>query len=107
MAYFEKIIHRPAHARTRKEARETYAGYEIKRDVKNEINYANVQSMYSCFYGGIDPRRRTEMADGGMVKEDRQAMSNLPTKGYQRQYPSTGYYSNPYIQTSLKDEREE
>lgn len=103
MAQLEKILHGKVSSKTRKEVREVYHGYEVKRDLKNDLNYARVQELYSSFYGGIDPRRRTEMADGGMIQEDQQAMSNLPTEGYQVQYPRTGFYSNPYIQTSDKE----
>lgn len=104
MAKLEKILHGKVRERSRKEVRDVYHGYEVKRDIRNAVNYANVEEMYSCFYGGIDPRRRMEMADGGMVQEDQNAMSNLPTKGYQTQYPRAGYYSNPYIQTSVKED---
>jgi hypothetical protein len=45
----------------------------------------------------VDPRRRQELADGGMVREDRGAMANLSPKAISHEYPRLGYYSNPYI----------
>lgn len=45
----------------------------------------------------VDPRRRQELADGGMVREDRNAMANLSPKAISHEYPRLGYYSNPYI----------
>lgn len=104
MARLERIIKAPVRERSRRGVREVYKDYEVKREVKNINNYLNVQELASCFYGGIDPRRATEMADGGMIREDQNAMSNLPTKGFQREYPRTGFYSNPYIQTSVKED---
>jgi len=90
-------------ARSRQQARESYAVYAEKEALKNDMNYMRIQEAYSRFYAGIDPRRKKEMADGGMVQEDRQAMANLPEQGYQRQYPRAGYYANPYIQDSEMD----
>lgn len=44
-----------------------------------------------------DPRRRQELADGGMVREDRNAMANLSNRAISHEYPRLGYYSTPYI----------
>lgn len=44
-----------------------------------------------------DPRRRQELADGGMVREDQAAMANLPRQAIHHEYPRLGYYSSPYI----------
>lgn len=44
-----------------------------------------------------DPRRRQELADGGMVREDQNAMANLSTRAVHHEYPRLGYYSSPYI----------
>lgn len=45
---------------------------------------------------GIDPRRRQEMADGGIVREDQRAMANLPARAIHHQYPKLPFYSTPY-----------
>lgn len=45
----------------------------------------------------MDPRRRQEMADGGMIREDDKAFANLPAQAIHHEYPSLGYYSTPYI----------
>jgi hypothetical protein len=96
-------LHKPARAKNRKEAREVYFNYEMKRDDSNQFNYDRVKDLESKFYGGIDPRRRVEMADAGMISEDQTAMSNLPEKGYQQEYPRTGFNSMPYIDDSTKE----
>lgn len=51
----------------------------------------------SYYWHGIDPRRKQEYADGGMVSEDKMAMSNLSEKGYQLQYPKVSFYATPNI----------
>ena len=96
----DAALHKKAHAYTRDDALEVYKNYEVKRDMVNQAAYANVDSQFSYMYAGIDPRRKSEMADAGMVAEDRKAMANLSNDGYQRQYPKAGYYSNPYIDDS-------
>lgn len=50
----------------------------------------------------VDPRRRQELADGGMVREDRRAIANLPERASHYEYPRLGYYSNPYIDSITK-----
>lgn len=91
-----------AHAKSREQVVQSYENYNVKQDMKNQYDYERVQSAYSSFYAGVDPRRKKEMADAGMVKEDRNAMANLSGVGYQKQFPRAGYYSNPYIQDSVK-----
>jgi hypothetical protein len=44
-----------------------------------------------------DPRRRQELADGGMVREDQNAMANLSPRAIHHEYPRLPYYSSPYI----------
>jgi len=96
-------LHKLARAKNRDEAREVYHNYEMKRDDSNQFNYDRVKDLESKFYGGIDPRRRFEMADAGMIHEDQTAMSNLPSKGYQQEYPRTGFNSIPFIDDSTKE----
>lgn len=81
-----------------------YGNSEVKGEQYSNRAYDRVDEMYSSFYAGLDPRRRQEVADGGMVKEDRGAMANLSNKPVHREYPPAGYYSNPYLDDS-KEER--
>jgi hypothetical protein len=96
-------LHRPVKERSRKQVEEVFSTMEIKRDIRNQFNYDRVQDIYSSFYAGLDPRRRTEMADGGMVKEDPRAMANLSPEFIHREYPRSGFYSSPYIDDSVKE----
>lgn len=52
-----------------------------------------------------DPRRRQELADGGMVREDERAMANLPRQAIHHEYPRLGYYSTPYIDSLGRKKR--
>lgn len=90
--------------KSRKRVLKEYSGFEELNDYKNVDNLERSQNMYSAFYGGVDPRRRGEMAAGGMVKEDDTKMSNLSEKFIHREYPQFGYNSSPYIDdTMIKD----
>jgi hypothetical protein len=60
----------------------------------------------SPYYQGVDPRRRCEDADGGMVREDRQEMANLSRVAIHHQYPTAGYYTNPYIDSVVRGKDE-
>ena len=59
--------------------------------------YERIENMKSSFYGGLDPRRRQEVSDGGMIEEDPKAMANLPRQARHLEYPSAGFYTTPYI----------
>lgn len=88
----------------RKEAEKRYTSLYDKDRAKQDFDYARVETLYSSFYAGVDPRRRIEMADGGMIQEDNNGLANLPTKGYQRSYPRAGFDSSPYIDDSVMGE---
>lgn len=98
----EKLI-RKSHAKSRQEAMRVYENMEMKEEGRNNYNYAQTSELYSKFYAGLDPRRRTEMADAGMVKEDDNAMANLSPAVIHREYPRSGYYSNPFIDDSVEE----
>jgi len=58
---------------------------------------ARVQNPRSDFFGGIDPRRRQENADSGMIRPDMNAMANCPRQAIHHEWPIVSYYQNPYI----------
>ena len=78
---------------------------EVDKNLNNE-NWqmqgdmlARIKNMQNAFYAGLDPRRRKEVADSGMIQEDHRAMSNLPENFTHTEYPTrkTAFYSDPYI----------
>ena len=50
-------------------------------------------------YAGMEPRRRQELEDAGMIHEDHMAIANLPQNVMIKQYPRTG----PYMPEDLDD----
>ena len=87
----------------RDEMLSVYGNVEIKSEEYSNRAYDRVEEMQSSFYAGLDPRRRQEAADGGMVKEDKAAIANLSEKPVHREYPPAGYYANPYLDDSVEE----
>lgn len=54
---------------------------------------------YDEAYAGQDARRTQEMQDGGMIREDRSAIANMPQEVMMKPYPKTG----PYMPENLDD----
>jgi hypothetical protein len=50
-------------------------------------------------YAGMDPRRRQELEDAGMIREDHRAVANLPQEVMIKPYP----YNSPYLPEGLDD----
>lgn len=50
-------------------------------------------------YAGMEPRRRRELEDAGMIHEDHRAIANLPQEVMIKPYPMTG----PYMPEELDD----
>lgn len=69
----------------------------------SELALERARLVGSSYFAGADPRRRKEMADAGLVQEDRQAIANLPTKAIHHEYPRFGYDSTYYIADSIID----
>lgn len=63
--------------------------------------------MENEFYAGVDPRRKIELAEGGMVREDRNAMANLPRQAIHCEYPQAPFYNSQYIDDTVRGEDNE
>lgn len=50
-------------------------------------------------YAGMEPRRRQELEDAGMIREDHSQIANLPQQVMMKPYPKTG----PYLPEGLDD----
>jgi hypothetical protein len=61
-----------------------------------------VRDMRSEFFAGIDPRRKWEVADAGMVQEDDTAMANLSMTPVHEEYPTFAFYDNPYSDDTME-----
>jgi hypothetical protein len=51
-------------------------------------------------YAGMEPRRRQEMEDYGMISEDDRAIANLPQNVMIKPYPRTGPYNPEMLNDS-------
>jgi hypothetical protein len=83
-------------ALSRKQSRETDKDMQSMERAQSQDKLLRVRDMRSKFFGGIDPRRKWEVADAGMVQEDQSAMSNLSMDFVHTEYPTFSFYSNPY-----------
>src|SRR5690349_20121454 len=81
----------------RSEARFEYGRVQQENQQLQRTVEKREQDIGSYYWHGIDPRRKQEYADGGMVAEDRNAMANLSEQGYQAQYPKVAFYGSPNI----------
>jgi hypothetical protein len=83
---------------TRRENRDRYEGMLAYSTAYSMMNIRRTFNAMNDFYCGTDPLRRQELADGGMVREDQNAMANLPEQAIHCQYPNQ-YFANlsPYI----------
>jgi hypothetical protein len=88
---------KPGKQKTRREVRESTAVWERKQEERQRFNFERVKVEDSPLYAGIDPRRRREVADSGMVQEDQNAVANLPSTPIHQEYVRFGFYSSPYI----------
>lgn len=80
---------------TRDEILNEYSGVYGEERARTRRDYVRTQ-MLGEFYGGIDPRRRQEFADGGMIRESRE-MANMPKQAIHCEYPAGQFYENPFI----------
>jgi hypothetical protein len=72
---------------------------EIRND---ERAFERTRKIGGEFYGGLDPRRRQEAADSGMIREDHRAIANLSPEPIHHEFPKEEYYSNPYIDSLVR-----
>jgi hypothetical protein len=86
----------------RHEARDVYAKQNELGQRRDQRAFSRTQQMENEFYAGIDPRRRQELADGGMIREDQNAMANLSPVAAHYEYPQAGYYQSPYIDGAVR-----
>lgn len=87
----------------RSESRDEYAHvYQLEREATDR-DYMRTRMLQGTFYGGLDPRRRQEIADGGMVRESKEGMANLPRQAIHCEYPAAGFYETPYLDDGRLD----
>lgn len=84
------------------EVREQYRQMYDLEQRRDQRAFARLQDMNNEFFEGVDPRRREEIADGGMIREDHNSMANLPRQAIHCEYPQAPYYSSNYIDNAFR-----
>src|ERR1700687_2312392 len=69
---------------------------EIKHDRDHERGMYRKGLTSGELYAGMEPRRRQELEDAGMIHEDHSAIANLPQQVMIKPYPKVGPY-NPEV----------
>lgn len=81
----------------RKEIEQDYSAFNVDRDRSVANAFRRAREIGGEFGGGLDPRRRQEVADGGLIREDHTQMANLPRMAQHHEFPVGGYYMTPYL----------
>jgi hypothetical protein len=102
----ETEVRNQERAINRNEARGVYDKMNRLQQERDQRSFQSIREMENEFYAGVDPRRRQELADAGMIREDANAMANLPRQAIHHEYPQAGYYFTPYIDDTLRGEQE-
>lgn len=70
--------------------------------IYNEMHIQRMRDVDFQYYGGLDPLRKREVADGGMVREDNNAMANLPRQAIHCEYPDRfAFRQSPFIDDTV------
>lgn len=101
---FSRPRKKPEIAISRRVQEERYDSMNEKELLRDDLTYERIRGMMSEFYQGVDPRRREEIANGGMVQEDNKAMANLSERFIHREYPRFSFWSTPYNDAILQDD---
>jgi len=64
-----------------------YGTMKVYEGRMDELSHQRAQQVADSFWRGVDPRRRIEKAEGGMVQEDPRAMANLSERAIHTEYP--------------------
>ena len=86
----------------------SYSTVREHRDKFNDETHHSSESyrMGSArgeYYAGAEPRRRQEMEDAGMIREDHSAVANLPQGVMMKPYPKdTGNYLPENLDDTLR-----
>jgi hypothetical protein len=84
----------------RTEIEQDYSAFNRDEDRCIAYAYERARQIGGEFGGGLDPRRRQEVADGGLIREDPTQMANLPRQARHHEFPAAGYYMTPYLDDS-------
>ncbi len=69
---------------------------------KKKRYHQSTRSHYEEHYAGMEPRRRQELEDAGMLHEDHRAVANLPQEVIMRPYPKVGGYLPEVLDDTIR-----
>ncbi len=70
---------------------------------EEQATHRRMKSMGSAeHYAGMEPRRRQELEDAGMIHEDHRQVANLPQEVVMRPYPMPGGYTPEDLDDTLR-----
>lgn len=87
----------------RREQRDRYAEQQLLAQQHSDRTMDSVMDARNTFYAGLDPRRKQEVADSGLIREDHNAMANLPRMAQHHEWPTVGYFGSPYIDALVEE----
>ncbi len=64
--------------------------------------YRSMRHHNEGYYEGMEPRRRQEMEDAGMIREDHSKIANLPQEVIFKSYPNSGPYMPEVIDDTIR-----
>lgn len=93
--------------RTVRQREKTMYDEELRHDLEHfaasrDPRTSFVHDMRDKIFLGIDPRRRQEVADAGMIQEDQRCVANLPYEPIHEEYPCFRFYASPYNTDSIE-----
>lgn len=81
----------------RQEIEQDYSAFNADESRVVANAFRRAREIGGEYGGGLDPRRRQEVADGGLIREDHTQMANLPRMAQHHEFPAAGYYMTPYL----------
>ncbi len=75
---------------------------EVRHDRDGENFSFRRDRMMDGAYAGMEPRRRQELEDAGMIREDHTQVANLPQNVMMKPYPKTGPYNPSGIDDTIR-----
>jgi hypothetical protein len=85
------------------ESRGGHARDKFNDEVKHDRDHGYIGERPSSEgYAGMESRRKMEMEDAGMIREDRSAIANLPQNVMIKPYPKTGPYEEEMLDDTIR-----
>ena len=67
-----------------------------------KYHHGHKEMHHGEHYAGMEPRRRQEMEDAGMIREDHRAIANMPQEVMIKPYPVMGNYLPEMLDDTLR-----